>query len=202
MPTSKTKTSKTSSRTSRTSAGSSPPKRRDARSDLRVIALEAMVAAAAAVMLSALLSTKQLGLGTLTPHPVWLAAIALAARYGGRGLAIGAPMAWGGLLVAGLAVHVGPVAVLERLSTGPDLCAFAAAVIVSSIASMHERRHAEAARKLGTLEKRCASDHEALVALRQAAVVLRARADRLDTSLTFLRDVAGRLASDDAEVAA
>src|SRR5438128_2016696 len=109
MPTSKTKTPKGSTMALRAptlSAVFSASKRRDAHSDLRVIALEAMVASAAAVMLSALLSSKQLGLGTLTPHPVWLAAIALAARYGGRGLAIGAPMAWGGLVVSGLVVHV------------------------------------------------------------------------------------------------
>jgi hypothetical protein len=38
--------------------------------------------------------------------------------------------------------------------------------------------------------------------LREAAVALRARADRLETSLTFLRDVATRLEGDDATAAA
>ena len=182
--------------------GAAVSQTRGGRAKLRAIFAEAAVAAAAAVMLAALLSPVALGLGTLAPHPVWLAVVALAARYGGRGLAVGAPVAWGALVLAALGLRVGPAIVLDRLSTGPDLCAFAAVVLVSWIASMHERRHVEAGQKLVELERRCTADREALDALRGAAVVLRARADRLDTSLTFLRDVAMRLAGNDPEVAA
>jgi hypothetical protein len=169
---------------------------------LQRIAVEAVIVAAAAVMLAALLSPAKLGLGTLAPHPVWLAAVAMAARYGGRGLAVGAPVAWGELTLAALAVRIWPAVVLERLSTGADLFACAGVVLVSWIASMHERRHAEAADRVGTLERLCAADQAALAELRRVAVVLRARADRLDTSLAFLRDVAARLGGDDTDAAA
>src|SRR5215467_7071946 len=95
---------------------------------LQRIAVEALIAAAAAVMLAALLSPAALGLGTLAPHPVWLAVAALAARYGGCGLAVGAPVAWGSLAVGALTLRISPGVVVERLSTGADLCACAGVV--------------------------------------------------------------------------
>jgi hypothetical protein len=52
------------------------------------------------------------------------------------------------------------------------------------------------------LKERSLADRGAVNELREAAVVLRARADRLETSLTFLRDVASRLEGDDAIAAA
>jgi hypothetical protein len=172
------------------------------RTPLRRIAVEAVIAAAAAVMLTGLLAPAGLGLGSLAPHPVWLAVVALAARYGGRGLVVGAPVAWGGLAAAAAALQISPRVVLERLSSGADLAAFAAVVVVSWIASMHERRHVEAAEKVAGLERLCAAEQTALAELRRAAVVLRARADRLDTSLAFLRDVSARLHGDDTDAAA
>jgi hypothetical protein len=169
---------------------------------LATVAAEAAVATAVAIVLAGLLAPAGLGLGVLSPHPVWLAALVVAARYGGRGLAVGVPVAWGGLAVAALAVRVAPNVVLGRLSTGGDLGALVAVVLVSWMASMHERRLAQTADKLAGLERRSAADQVALSALRRAAVVLRTRADRLHTSLAFLRDVAGRLGSDDADAAA
>jgi hypothetical protein len=177
------------------------PNRRGLRA-LATIAAEAAVATAVAIVLAGLLAPAGLGLGMLSPHPVWLAALVVAARYGGRGLAVGVPVAWGGLALAALAVRVAPNVVLGRLSTGGDLGALVAVVLVSWMASMHERRLAQTSDKLATLERRSAADQVALAALRRAAVVLRTRADRLHTSLAFLRDVAGRLGGDDADAAA
>jgi len=178
------------------------PQRHAPGSPLRRIATEAVIAAAAAVMLAAVLSPVGLGLGILVPHPVWMAVVVLAARYGGRGLAVGAPVAWGGLALAALGLRIGPGVVFERLSTGADLCAFAAVVLVAWIASMHERKHVDAAEKVTVLERLCAADQAALAELRRAAVVLRTRADRLDMSLAFLRDVATRLDGHDVDAAA
>src|SRR5581483_5259550 len=89
-----------------------------------------------------------------------------------------------------------------RASSGPDLGALLAVVLVAWVASAHERRCAELGAKVAALKARCAADREAVVALRATAVTLRARADRLETSLTFLRDVAARMEGDDPVAAA
>jgi uncharacterized coiled-coil protein SlyX len=74
--------------------------------------------------------------------------------------------------------------------------------MVGWIGSTHERSQADTQARLAALEQRCAADQAALAELRRAALVLRARADRLDTSLTFLREVAARLFGRDPDAAA
>ena len=117
----------------------------------------------------------------------------MAARYGTRGLAAGLIGGWTLTIAAAAALRV-PMAVVEaRLASGPDLGALLGVILIGWVASIHERRARELGMALAALEECCASDAAALEALRSTAVVLRARADRLDTSLTFLRDVATRL---------
>ena len=89
-----------------------------------------------------------------------------------------------------------------RVASGPDLGALLGVILIGWVASIHERRARELGMALAALEECSASDAAALEALRSTAVVLRARADRLDTSLTFLRDVATRLESGDSSSAA
>lgn len=168
----------------------------------RTIALEALAASGLAVGAAALLAPADAGLTSIYPYPVWLAVALLAARYGARGLGFSAVLGWGLAVAAAAVMRVPLEAVVARSTSGPDLGALLAVVMIGWVASFHERRAVDLAESLEKLERRCAGETEALAALRSTAVVLRARADRLETSLTFLREVAGRLEGSDAGAAA
>jgi hypothetical protein len=140
------------------------------------------------------------GLAVLDPHPVWLVVLVLAARYGTRGLAISGAMSWGGLAAAN-GVD-GPALVLETLSMPIELGALAGTVLVGWIVSSNERRERALAGKVAALERRVSADGTTITELRRAALALRARTDRLDLSLTFLRNIARRLHGVEAEAAA
>jgi len=170
----------------------------------RTIALEALAVAALALGVSALLAPADVGMGAhaLRPHPIWLAVALMAARYGTRGLAAGLLGGWALTIAAALALRVPPAAVEARLTSGSDLGALLGVILIGWVASTHERRARELGMAVAALEECCASDATALEALGSTATVLRARADRLDTSLTFLRDVATRLEGGDSSAAA
>jgi len=124
----------------------------------------------------------------------------MAARYGTRGLAIVIPMAWGALALAGR--NGEPERVLDVLAMPTELGALAGAVLVGWIVSTNERRERALAGRVTELERRTSADAATIGDLRRAALALRARNDRLDLSLTFLRNVAWRLQATDAEAAA
>ncbi len=170
----------------------------------RTIALEALAVSALALGVSALLAPGDVGMGAhaLRPHPIWLAVALMAARYGTRGLIAGLLCGWALTVAAALALRV-PLAVVEaRVASGSDLGALLGVILIGWVASTHERRARELGMALAALEECSASDAAALAALRSTTVVLRARADRLDTSLTFLRDVATRLDGGDSSASA
>ena len=142
----------------------------------------------------------QFGLALLDPHPVWLVVVVIAARYGTRGLAIALMIAWGGLAIANGAD--GPGRVLETLAMPIELGALAASVLVAWIVSGNERREQALAAKVGDSNGALSSTARPSASCAAAALALRARNDRLDLSLTFLRNVARRLHGADAEAAA
>jgi hypothetical protein len=165
--------------------------------------IEAGVGTAVALAVTAVASGEpHLGLGRLCPHPVWLVVLALAARYGVRGLVASVPVAWGALALLAGTWRTAPALVLKVLATPSELGALAGALIVGWIASVHERQALQLEEKLQTVTARAGRDAAALGELRQAALALRARNDRLDLSLTFLRDVARRIESGDRAAAA
>jgi hypothetical protein len=169
---------------------------------LKTVALEGAVLAALGIGAATLLSPRDAGLGTLFPYPIWLAIALLATRYGSRGLAIGMILGWS-LTAFVAAVLRLPLALLGgRAGSGPDLGALLGVVLIAWVASTHERRYTDASARMAALEDRAVSDREAVGALRATAVTLRARTDRLETSLTFLRDVATRLEGNDPVAAA
>ena len=106
-------------------------------------------------------------------------------------------MAWGALALLSGPWRVAPVLTLKALATPSELGALAGALIVGWIASVHERQAHLLEEKLQTVTARASRDAAALGELRQAALALRARNDRLDLSLTFLRDVARRIETGD-----
>ncbi len=136
------------------------------------------------------------------PHPIWLAVLILAARYGNRGLAIVLPIAWGAVAVTAVCLGAPLSALAGRLGSGPELGALVGAVLVAWVSSMHERRTLELREEKAFLEARCTKARTVANELRRAVVAVRARADRVDTSLAFLRSVAGRLDGHDPEAAA
>ena len=177
---------------------------------IKSIVAETAVATALLLAAIAVANVPVLGLGILHPHPVWLVVLVVAARYGARGLVVSAPIGWGALALvaapwATAAAATKPAAswaagwagaperLLATLAVPAELGALAAAVLVGWVASAHERHERASAEKVFALERRAGVDGTAIEELRRAALALRARNDRLDVSLTFLRDVARRL---------
>src|SRR4029079_10299992 len=166
----------------------------------RASVIEAAVGTAAMLGIAALCGVPHFGLSVIDPHPVWLVVLVIAARYGARGLGIALPIAWGGLAIASGAE--GPARVLDTLAMPIELGALAGTVLVGWIASGNERRERALGGKVAELERRLAADAVTIADLRRAALALRARNDRLDLSLTFLRNIAQRIHGPDAEAAA
>src|SRR6187455_786400 len=169
---------------------------------LRGIAVEVLVGVALTLGVLGLVRVPHVGLGSLRPHPIWLVILMVAARYGARGLVIAAPIAWVALAVVGTPGVRLLAVLLAELATPVELGALAAAVLVGWVASAHERTAAATVEQLRHLAVRAKADGAALAELRGAALALRARNDRLELSLTFLRDVARRLDGSDPEIAA
>jgi len=160
----------------------------------RRLVIEASVATA--IVLAAVAVAEpapHLGWGSLRPHPVWLVVMALAARYGARGLVTSVPVAWGALTLLAVPWRAAPAGVLMELARPAELGALAAALVVSWIASVHERRAQDLEEQRDLLAGKASHEAAALGELRRAALALRARNDRLDLALTFLRDVARRI---------
>ena len=168
----------------------------------RNILIESVVGVAATLGIAAACGVPDLGLGMLAPHPVWLVVLVMAARYGVRGFIAVMVLAWGALAALAVPSGFGALRTLDVLATPSELGALAAAVLVAWIASAHERRQQAQAERLAELEQKSATDTAAIEELRNATLALRSRSDRLDMSLTFLRDIAHRLDGSDANAAA
>jgi len=163
----------------------------------RQVVREALLVAVVVGSLTVLLAPNDGGLVALSPHPAWIAVMILAARYGTRGFAVALPAAWAVAAAAGLALEVAPAVIAGRVASGADLGALAASVLVAWVASIHERRAADLHAQMQAALAEQAEAREALTELRGTALALRARTDRLETSLAFLRDVAARLEGGD-----
>ena len=103
------------------------------------------------------------------------------------------PVAWGALALLAVPWRAAPARLLTELARPAELGALAAALVVSWIASVHERRAQDLEEQRDLLAGKASHEAAALGELRRAALALRARNDRLDLALTFLRDVARRI---------
>lgn len=139
------------------------------------------------------LSPEDPALGGLAPHPAWIAILALAARYGVKGLVVSVVGSFV-LVAAAVAVSSGhPFALANRVADYPDLVALLAAFVVATVGELSERHGAllhageqAARRELAQAEKDAA-------VLRQTVSALRGETARLGTALPFLRDATRRL---------
>src|SRR5262249_19682241 len=154
---------------------------------MRSILIESGLGVVATLAIAAACGVPYLGLGAVDPHPVWLVVLVIAARYGTRGLVVVLPLAWGALAVAG--GPGGPGRGLDTLAMPIERGALAGTVLVAWIASANERRERALAAKVAELERHVSADRVTIGDLRRAALALRARTDRLDLSLTFLRNI-------------
>ena len=135
-------------------------------------------------------------MSSLSIHPLWAIALILAARYGARGL-ISLPALMGSLLVADWVVGGSGAAVLARTQRAGDLAIWLLAVGVALVGGAHERRKAVLRERLDAAELRARVAEEAADRLSEAALTLRDRCDRSETSLVFLADVAARMEDPD-----
>lgn len=165
------------------------------------VALESLFVTAAAVAVAMALAPSDAALGAPGPHLSWLAVLVIAARYGTRGLLIALPVGAGVLTLVAWLLHRDALLV-SRMETGADLAGMGGAVLVGWIASLQERRLSDLAARLRQAHRRTATDADLLRELQEALLSMRARTDRLEVSLSFLRDVSERLLGHDAQTAA
>ena len=164
------------------------------------LALEAIVLAIALGFLPELAAARSGA--RLEPHPGWIAVLILAARYSDRGLFAGLGAAAAAVEAGAVSGGAGLAATWSRLGSTPNLIAFGACLIVSWIAAWHLRRAEDLTERSRALADRAAESDLTLETLRTTIGTLRARVDRTSSSLSFLRDVAGRLEGADPVAAA
>jgi len=138
----------------------------------------------------------------LQPHPGWIAVVTLAARYGGRGFALGLIAAVASIGLGSALAGQGLVSAIARLGSAPNLIALGTCMVVSWVASWHLRRRDGLRERVRALTDQTARAEDANETLQKVVTSLRARVDRSSTSLTFLRDVARRLEGTDPVAAA
>jgi hypothetical protein len=167
----------------------------------RTVLFESLAACATALVVALVLSPGDAGLHRAGPHLTWIAVLILAARYGNKGLYVSLTVSAAMVITAaGVLGKMG--ALEERLAGSADLGALVAAVLIAWVASSHEKRREELDSKLGAAKGRSFADRKAARGMQDALVALRSRADRMNLSLTFLRNVAERLEGRDPQEAA
>lgn len=161
----------------------------------RRILRESLVGAAVVFCLSLLCAPSAPALTSWAAHPGWLVVLILAARHGKRGLVAGTIFATVAVALASLYAGAGLAPVAARASSMADLSAGIAGMMVAWIVDAQQRRNGALVSQVATLSERALGAEESIVQLTEAALALRSRADRTETSLAFLHDIAVRMAS-------
>jgi hypothetical protein len=168
----------------------------------RIALLEAAGASLLLVGVVALAAPHDVWLEGFGLHPMWLPVIVLAARYATRGLFPALAFTGGGLIVASLALEGSLTGLAARTSSAADLLALGVAILVAWVAMLHESRIGRVVQRLAEASEAQRQAEENVHALHASLRYLRSRHDRLDASLSFWRNVAGRLERGDAGEAA
>lgn len=135
-------------------------------------------------------------MSALSIHPVWAIALILAARYGARGL-LALPVLGGSILLAEWVSGDSGIDALARVQRPGDLAIWLVAVAIAVVGTAHERRKFLLRQRLEAAEQRASRAEAAVDELGDAALALRDRCDRSETSLVFLADVAARMDAGD-----
>lgn len=161
----------------------------------RRVVYESLGGGAIVFCLSLLIAPEEPALTSWAMHPGWLLVLLLAARYGSGGLFAGAICAAAGVALASLCAGTGLGPLAARTSALGDLGAVIASAMVAWVADAQRRRGAALASQMTALEERARGAEDSVAQLTETALALRVRADRTETSLAFLYDVAVRMAS-------
>jgi hypothetical protein len=161
----------------------------------RRVVYESLGGGAIVFCLSLLIAPAEPALTSWATHPGWLLVLLLAARYGSGGLFAGVICAAAGAALASLCAGTGLGPLAARTSTLGDLGAVVASAMVAWVADSQQRRGAALASQMTALEERARGAEDSVAQLTETALALRVRADRTETSLAFLYDVAVRMAS-------
>jgi hypothetical protein len=153
---------------------------------------ELTAAAVAGACIGLLGDASNPALSSLPIHPVWAIALLLAARYGARGL-IAIPLLTLSLVAAEWVAGGTGAAMLSRAQNPGDLVIWFVTVGIALVGASHERRKDLLALRLDAAELRAREAEAAVEKLSDAALALRDRCDRSQTSLVFLADVAARI---------
>jgi hypothetical protein len=161
----------------------------------RRVVYESLGGGAVVFCLSLLIAPEEPALTSWAMHPGWLLVLLLAARYGSGGLFAGAICAAAGVALASLCAGTGLGPLAARTAALGDLGAVVASAMVAWVADSQHRRGAALASQMTALEERARGAEDSVAQLTETALALRVRADCTETSLTFLYDVAVRMAS-------
>jgi hypothetical protein len=167
--------------------------RRFAAGGTRVVVREALAGAAIVLCVSLLLGPSSPALASWAAHPGWLVVLMLAARYGNLGFLAGALAVALAAVLAPLCAGEALDSLARRASSTGDIGAAIAAVLVGWVASSHHKRTRAMVSQLAAATGRARDAEEAVTRVTEAAIALRSRADRTESSLAFLSDIADRM---------
>jgi hypothetical protein len=160
-----------------------------------------VIAGSIAAMIALVISPADPAMAELTVHPAWVVALVLAARYGARGL-YAVPAVVAGVVFAEWVAGRTELAMLIQLSELNVLAVLGTIVVLASVGEAHQARGVHLDGRLRFAERRAVDAEVAVAALSEAAIALRDRSDRSQTSLAFLSDIALRMDDADPNVAA
>lgn len=131
--------------------------------------------------------------GGIWLRPLWLVVAVFAARYGHRGLLISLAICTGMATVgsAASAEPIGPL--LAGAGEIAELVPLGVCILLGWIGAGHAGRERALAGNAERARARCEEADAVIGKLREATVSLRARNERIGTSLGFLREVAQRI---------
>lgn len=151
-----------------------------------------VIAAGLAAAVALVLSPGAPAMAEVAIHPAWAIALVVAARYGARGL-YAVPSVVIGVQLAEWIAGRGELAMLARLTSSGELGVLVAIAGLAAVGAAHEARSAKLAGRLDVAARRATSAEAAVDELAGAAIALRDRCDRSQTSLAFLSDLAMRM---------
>jgi hypothetical protein len=167
--------------------------RRFSEGSTRVVIREALAGAAILLCVSLLLGPSSPALASWAAHPGWLIVLMLAARYGNLGFLAGTIAVALAAALAPLCAGEGLESLAQRASSTGDIGAAIASVLVGWVASSRQKRTRAMVSQLAAATGRARDSEEAVMRVTEAAIALRSRADRTESSLAFLSDIADRM---------
>ena len=165
-------------------------------SESKSLLRDLFVAAAFAAFVALLVSPTDPAVTAWPVHPSWIVALVLAARYGASGL-YAVPAVIVGGQIATFMISGDELAMVMRLARPGELVVLTAIAVLAAIGTIHESRRASLEARLNDAEHRAQHAEVAVGKLAEAAIALRDRSDRSQTSLAVLADMAVHIGDGD-----